>query len=193
LLTDPPYNISEDGAQPVWIDKETGKNKTTIHNQKFSESFEQDWDDVGHDEFLQQINSWANVWFKKIRKGGSFAIFIVDGAGGVDTPSALAVFPVSIESEVAGEDAPLVAPSVFNAPVSEGAAAFDSILANAVFAAILTDSAVAVDELVRRLLWEVINDAQAVNWNDANTSQSTAWGTINSSQPTAWTPVKTQT
>ena len=23
LLTDPPYNISEDGAQPVWIDKET--------------------------------------------------------------------------------------------------------------------------------------------------------------------------
>ena len=78
LLTDPPYNISEDGAQPVWIDKETGKNKTTIHNQKFSESFEQDWDDVGHDEFLQQINGWANVWFKKIRKGGSFAIFISD-------------------------------------------------------------------------------------------------------------------
>ena len=29
LLTDPPYNISENGAQPVWIDKETGKNKTT--------------------------------------------------------------------------------------------------------------------------------------------------------------------
>ena len=78
LLTDPPYNISEDGAQPVWIDKETGKNKTTIHNQKFSESFEQDWDDVGHDEFLQQINGWANVWFEKLRKGGSFAIFISD-------------------------------------------------------------------------------------------------------------------
>jgi len=78
LLTDPPYNISEDGAQPVWIDKETGKNKTTIHNQKFSESFEQDWDDVGHDEFLQQINGWAKVWFKKIRKGGAFAIFISD-------------------------------------------------------------------------------------------------------------------
>ncbi len=78
LLTDPPYNISEDGAQPVWIDKETGKNKTTIHNQKFSESFDQDWDDVEHDEFLKQINDWANVWFKKIRKGGSFAVFISD-------------------------------------------------------------------------------------------------------------------
>ena len=56
LLTDPPYNISEDGAKPVWIDKETGKNKTTIHNQRFSESFEQDWDSVEHDEFLDQID-----------------------------------------------------------------------------------------------------------------------------------------
>jgi DNA modification methylase len=78
LLTDPPYNISEDGAQPVWIDKETGKNKTNIHNQKFSERFDQNWDEVGHDEFLQQINGWADIWFKKIRKGGSFAIFISD-------------------------------------------------------------------------------------------------------------------
>jgi DNA modification methylase len=78
LLTDPPYNISEDGAQPVWIDKETGKNKTNIHNQKFSESFEHNWDEVEHDVFLQQLNGWANVWFKKIRKGGSFAIFISD-------------------------------------------------------------------------------------------------------------------
>ena len=78
LLTDPPYNISEDGAQPVWIDKETGENKTTIHNQRFSESFEHDWDDVDHDEFLQQIDSWAKFWFKKLRKGGSFAVFISD-------------------------------------------------------------------------------------------------------------------
>ena len=56
LLTDPPYNISEDGAQPVWIDKETGKNKTNIHNQKFSESFEQNWDEVEHGVFLNQID-----------------------------------------------------------------------------------------------------------------------------------------
>jgi site-specific DNA-methyltransferase (adenine-specific)/modification methylase len=78
LLTDPPYNISEDGAQPIWIDKETGKNKTNIHNQKFSESFEHNWDEVEHDEFLGQINNWAKLWFKKVRKGGAFAIFISD-------------------------------------------------------------------------------------------------------------------
>jgi DNA modification methylase len=78
LLTDPPYNISEDGAQPVWIDKETGKNKTTIHNQRFDESFAENWDSVEHDEFLGQINGWADLWFKKLRKGGAFAIFISD-------------------------------------------------------------------------------------------------------------------
>ena len=42
LLTDPPYNISNDGAKPVWIDKETGENKSTIHNQKFSETQKED-------------------------------------------------------------------------------------------------------------------------------------------------------
>jgi DNA modification methylase len=78
LLTDPPYNISEDGAQPVWIDKETGKNKTNIHNQKFSESFEQNWDEVEHGVFLNQIDDWAKLWFKKVRKGGAFAVFISD-------------------------------------------------------------------------------------------------------------------
>lgn len=78
LLTDPPYNISEDGANPVWIDKETGKNKTNIHNQKFSESFEHNWDEVEHNDFLTQLHGWANFWFGKIRKGGSFAIFISD-------------------------------------------------------------------------------------------------------------------
>lgn len=78
LLTDPPYNISEGGAQPVWIDKETGLNKTTIHNQKFSESFEQDWDSVDHEEFLAQLADWSKLWFKKLRKGGAFAVFISD-------------------------------------------------------------------------------------------------------------------
>lgn len=78
VLTDPPYNISEGGAQPVWIDKETGKNKTTIHNQQFSETFEENWDAVGHEEFIQQMTDWSKLWFKKLRKGGSFGIFISD-------------------------------------------------------------------------------------------------------------------
>ena len=78
LLTDIPYNISAEGANPVWIDKVTGLNKTTIHNQNFSESFDDDWDNVGHTEFLTQLDDWAKMWFGKVRKGGSFAVFISD-------------------------------------------------------------------------------------------------------------------
>lgn len=78
LLTDPPYNISSDGAKPVWIDKATGENKSTIHNQKFSENFDDDWDDVSHDEFIDQLTNWSKFWFKKLRKGGAFVVFISD-------------------------------------------------------------------------------------------------------------------
>jgi DNA modification methylase len=78
LLTDPPYNISDDGAKPVWIDPETGKNKNTIHSQKFGETFDQDWDSVSHDEFVTQMTDWSKFWFKKIRPGGAFAVFISD-------------------------------------------------------------------------------------------------------------------
>jgi len=78
LLTDPPYNISEKGAKPVWIDKATGLDKNVIHSQKFSETFEQDWDDVTHQEFLEQMEEWSKLWFQKMRKGAAFAVFISD-------------------------------------------------------------------------------------------------------------------
>jgi site-specific DNA-methyltransferase (adenine-specific) len=78
LLTDPPYNISNDGAKPVWKDPVTGENKNTIHSQRFSESFDEDWDAVTHEEFLLQLEQWSKFWFKKLRKGGSFAVFISD-------------------------------------------------------------------------------------------------------------------
>lgn len=78
LLTDPPYNISNDGAKPVWIDKTTGESKNTIHSQRFSENFDEDWDAVTHEEFLQQLDQWSKSWFVKMRKGAAFAVFISD-------------------------------------------------------------------------------------------------------------------
>ena len=78
LLTDPPYNISDDGAKPEWRDPETGENKNTIHSQRFDENFDSNWDSVTHEEFLQQMQSWSEVWYKKLRKGGAFAVFISD-------------------------------------------------------------------------------------------------------------------
>ncbi len=78
LLTDLPYNISEGGAKPVWIDPETGENKNTIHSQRFSENFDENWDAVTHEEFLLQLTRWSQLWFKKMRKGSTFAVFISD-------------------------------------------------------------------------------------------------------------------
>lgn len=78
LLTDPPYNISANGANPEWKDPVTGENKNSIHNQRFSESFEQDWDAVTHEQFVEQLTEWSNSWYPKLRKGGAFAVFISD-------------------------------------------------------------------------------------------------------------------
>lgn len=78
LLTDPPYNISDDGAKPVWIDSKTGKDKNTIHSQRFSENFEEDWDSVTHEVFLNYLEKWSELWFTKLKKGAAFAIFISD-------------------------------------------------------------------------------------------------------------------
>jgi site-specific DNA-methyltransferase (adenine-specific)/modification methylase len=78
LLTDPPYNISENGANPGWTDPVTGENKNGIHNQRFDDSFEENWDSVSHLEFVKQLNDWSVVWAKKLRKGATFAVFISD-------------------------------------------------------------------------------------------------------------------
>ena len=78
MLTDPPYNISDDGAKPEWRDPKTGENKNTIHSQRCDENFESNWDSVTHEEFIQQMQSWSEMGFKKLRNGGAFAVFISD-------------------------------------------------------------------------------------------------------------------
>jgi site-specific DNA-methyltransferase (adenine-specific) len=78
LLTDPPYNISENGAHVEWTDSVTGENKNKIHSQRFDDNFEHDWDSVEHTDFVKQLIDWSEVWSKKLRKGGTFAIFISD-------------------------------------------------------------------------------------------------------------------
>lgn len=79
LLTDPPYNISDRGAQEVsWVDPVTGKNKNAIHSQKFDKKFEENWDSLDDTAFKQQLIEWSEVWFNKMRKGGTFCVFISD-------------------------------------------------------------------------------------------------------------------
>lgn len=77
LLTDPPYNISEVGARPVWRDSD-GNDKNTIHDQKFDDAFAEAWDSCTHDEFVDQLGQWSSAWYPKLRKGATFAVFISD-------------------------------------------------------------------------------------------------------------------
>jgi DNA modification methylase len=82
LLTDLPYNISEKGANPEWFvtDEKTGEkiNKNGIHNQQFDDKFEEKWDSLSEEDFIKNLQIWANTWYPKLRNGGSFAIFISD-------------------------------------------------------------------------------------------------------------------
>ena len=78
LLTDPPYNISNKAARPVWKDPETGEDKNTIHDQKFDDQFDSEWDSMTEQQFLDELSIWSELWFQKIRPGGTFAVFISD-------------------------------------------------------------------------------------------------------------------
>lgn len=82
LLTDPPYNISDRGAKPEWnvIDTVTGEsvNKNSIHSQKFDETFADNWDSIDNEDFKTQMREWAKQWFRVVRPGGTFCIFISD-------------------------------------------------------------------------------------------------------------------
>lgn len=77
LLTDPPYNISEAGAKPVWLD-ENGRDRNSIHSQRFDETFDETWDSIGAEEFKQGLVDWSQAWFPKLRKGATFVVFISD-------------------------------------------------------------------------------------------------------------------
>jgi hypothetical protein len=80
----------------------------------------------------------------------------------------------------------LVAPSTFNVAVSETAQVLDSILASAVFIATIQEGATAADQIIARLLWEIINDAQTANWGSINSAQSVTWSTVGTAQTVSW-------
>jgi hypothetical protein len=79
-----------------------------------------------------------------------------------------------------------VAPSRFNAAISETAQVLVSVLASAVFFATITEGAVAADQIIARFLWEIINDAQTANWGTINNAGSTTWATIGTAQTDSW-------
>jgi hypothetical protein len=57
--------------------------------------------------------------------------------------------------------------------------------------ATITEGAVAADQLVARYLWELIDDAQTVNWGAIGTNQTSQWGTISNAQAISWSALNT--
>ena len=45
---------------------------------RYSESFEDNWDDVSHEDFVKQLDIWSQAWYPKLKKGAAFAVFISD-------------------------------------------------------------------------------------------------------------------
>jgi len=71
LLTDPPYNISRELNVLNW-------EKNTVSSMQFDESFENNWDTVSDTDFITNMQEWSDAWYPKLKKGGSFLIFISD-------------------------------------------------------------------------------------------------------------------
>ena len=93
-------------------------------------------------------------------------------------------------SDLTASDSATVAPSVFNAAVSDTVQAVDSILAYAVFVATIQAGATAADQIVGAFLWNVINDAQTAGWGNVNDAQTAGWGTLNTAQSASWATIQ---
>jgi hypothetical protein len=82
-----------------------------------------------------------------------------------------------------------VAPSIFNAVVSEEVNAVAQFLVRADFVANIQEGIVAADQILARFLWELINDTQPADWDTINDSQTASWGAINTAQVSTWNTI----
>lgn len=99
----------------------------------------------------------------------TFSADVEETGSGADTTSALFNATVFIAESVQLLDSGTVAPSVFNATVSEATVVLDIIVTTAVLYSSVLNEAVAADEILARYLWELIDDSQPVSWQLINT------------------------
>lgn len=126
-------------------------------------------------------------------------LFIDESAAGQDTVETQVDFAARVNENLVTTDSVLVAPSTFNAAVSEQISAIAQFLASVAFIANIQEGAQAADSLLARFLWELVDDYQNANWNSINDSQSISWSliagqsaewnTINDAQNTEWNQV----
>ena len=142
-----------------------------------------------------------------------FLASVAESSSGTDQTSATQDHVARVLANATGEDFSSVLAD-FGAEVVATAAGEALVLSYAVFIALASEGAIGVDAVTRRLLWEVIDDAQLAswqnienadtatwgninasqsgNWQNVNSAETAGWGAINDTQTTPWTPVKTQ-
>jgi hypothetical protein len=99
----------------------------------------------------------------------SFNASTADTASGSDEPSSNTVFLVQISDSAFGSMTVLVAPSVFNAVALMAANASDSVNASAIMNGGIAEGVTAQDAAAANFLWNIINNAQSVNWTVVKT------------------------
>ena len=117
---------------------------------------------------------------------------VAESASGLDAVSTLVVFRSIVAELLTATDSDAVAPSIFNAAVSEEVNAVEQFLAAVTFIATIQAGAQAADQLLARFLWELINDQQLVNWAGVSAAQSTEWVHTYDSQPATWDQIPTK-
>lgn len=117
---------------------------------------------------------------------------VAESASGLDAVSTLVVFRSIVAELLTATDSNAVAPSIFNAAVSEEVNAVEQFLAAVTFIATIQAGAQAADQLLARFLWELINDQQLVNWAGISAAQSTEWVHTDDSQPATWDQIPTK-
>ena len=80
----------------------------------------------------------------------------------------------------------------FPVSVEESATASEEFAVIAAFAALIAENVNAADQIMARLKWELIVDAQSANWAIIGDSQNSTWQNVDSSAGSGWQTIDTQ-
>jgi hypothetical protein len=98
-----------------------------------------------------------------------FTPSISESAVGDDAASALAIFSSTATDSGLAADSVLVEASVFNATAADAADAADAVRSSAVMVGSVSEDADIDDSNSASYLWNIINNAQSVNWTVVKT------------------------
>ena len=70
-------------------------------------------------------------------------------------------------------------------------AVIEQFYAAAIFVASITESTLAYDAFIRRLLWEIIDDAQLPAWQVIADAQTPTWSIVEDGQDPNWQNIET--